>query len=348
MKLDGYRIVAAISPGGVRLLTRNGLDWADRMPAVAAAFRALDVRAAMLDGELVALRPDGVSSFPGLQAALKAGHDAALVFYAFDLLHLNGWDLRACTLADRKTALRRLSDWRGMLRFSEHVVGSAAEMHRTAGELGLEGIVCKRAKDPYRSGRGGSWVKVKCGAQEDLVVLGWTPPAGSRQGFGSLHVGYYDAEGNLHYAGGVGSGYAGRDLTALKTRLDRIPSQPPAMLVSGEPLDPAIAWVQPELVVEVRHAGWSGAGRMRHAVHRGVAEAKAARDVVRGVADPTSPRRRFVPAGPGSPRRAWHGAVPPQPKRLAVSATVVALPAPVTSGADSTRIFVARRPKPKQ
>jgi len=178
VKLDGYRIIASVDKGQVRLLTRKGLDWTDRMPAVANAFRALDVRTAMLDGELVALRPDGVSSFPGLQTALKAGRDDTLLFYAFDLLHLDGWDLRPCALVDRKAALHRLSDWSGLLRFSEHVVGSPAEVHKNAGQLGLEGIVCKRAGDPYRAGRGGSWLKVKCGNREELVVLGWTPPAG--------------------------------------------------------------------------------------------------------------------------------------------------------------------------
>ena len=217
-------------------------------------------------------------------------------------------------MLDRKAALQRLSDWGGMLRFSEHVEGSPAEVHRNAGQLGLEGIVCKRTNDPYRAGRGGSWLKVKCSNREELVVLGWTPPAGSRHGFGALHVGYYDLQGHLHYAGGVGSGYAARDLTAIKARLDRIPSKPPDMLMSGEPLDPSIAWVRPELVIGVQFAGWSGAGRMRHAVFLGICEGMTAQDVVRDVADPTSKRDGFVSPSPGSSKRIWHSAVPPRPK----------------------------------
>jgi len=264
--------------------------------------------------ELVALRPNGVSSFPGLQAALKARRDDTLLFYAFDLLHLDGWDLRPCALVDRKAALQRRSDWNGMLRFSEHVMGSPAEVHKNAGELGLEGIMCKRAGDPYRAGRGGSWLKVECGNREELVVLGWTPPTGSRHGFGSLHVGYHDPEGRLHYAGGVGSGYAARDLTEFKALLDRIPSKPPDMLRSGEPLDPTIAWVRPELMIEVQFAAWSGAGRMRHAVFLGISEGKAVQDVVREVADPTSKRDGFVSPAPGSSKRIWHSAVPPRAK----------------------------------
>ncbi len=315
VKLDGYRLIAAVDQSQARLLTRNGLDWTDRMPAVANAFKVLDVRTAMLDGELVALRPDGVSSFPGLQTALKAGRDETLLFYAFDLLHLDGWDLRPCALLDRKAALERLSDWDGMLRLSEHVVGSPGEVHRNAGQLGLEGIVCKRAGDPYRAGRVGSWLKVKCGNREHLVVLGWTPPAGSRHGFGSLQVGYHDPAGRLHYAGGVGSGFAARDLTAIKAQLDRLPAGPPDMLVSGEPVDPSIAWVRPELVIDVQFTGWSGAGRTRHAVFLGLAEGKAAQDVVRDVADPTIEWHGFVPPSPGSSKRIWHGAVPPRQKR---------------------------------
>jgi len=345
VKLDGYRIIVAVDRGQVRLWTRNGLDWTERMPAVATAFKTLDVQTARLDGELVALQPDGVSSFPALQAALKAGRDDTLVFYAFDLLHLDGWDLRPCALVDRKAALHRLSDWGGMLRFSEHVVGSAATVHRNAGQLGLEGIVCKRAGDPYRAGRGGSWLKVKCCNREELIVLGWTPPAGSRQGFGSLHVGYYDPEGHLHYAGGVGSGYAARDLTELSARLQGFASGPPDMQVSGELLDPLIAWVRAELVIEVQFAGWSGAGRVRHGVFLGVREGRAAQEVVRAIADPGGKREGFVPRDPASAKRTWYGAVPPRPRPLPVPSNKGKHPAPdAPRPARPTTIVVARAP----
>src|SRR4051794_4540005 len=120
IKLDGYRLIVSVDHGTVRLLTRNGHDWADRLPSVAKAMSALNVETAMLDGELVALRPDGVSSFPDLQAALKAGRDDRLIFYAFDLLHLNGWDLRPCALIERKRVLSELANWSGMLRYSDH------------------------------------------------------------------------------------------------------------------------------------------------------------------------------------------------------------------------------------
>ena len=145
IKLDGYRFLAAIEDGRVLLLTRNGHDWANRMPSIAAAFKSLPVKSAMLDGELVSLRADGVSTFHGLQAALKDGRDDTLTFYAFDLLHLDGWDLRNCQLVERKRILAGLADWTGMLRYSDHLVGDTHAMLKGAGQMNLEGIICKKA-----------------------------------------------------------------------------------------------------------------------------------------------------------------------------------------------------------
>jgi bifunctional non-homologous end joining protein LigD len=312
IKFDGYRLLVWKAGETVRLVTRNGQDWTNRLPAVVAAVAALDVETAVLDGELVALRKDGVSSFPDLQAALSAGRDRNLHFYVFDLLALDGWDLRACRLLDRKRLLEGLADWSGMLRFSTHVVGKADEMQTQACEMHLEGIVCKRADAPYRAGRGSAWVKVKCVGREELVVLGWTPPAGSRTGLGALHVGYHDSQGRLHYAGGVGTGFSERELAALRRRLDGMAADPPdGLLVAGDPLDAAIRWVRPELVAEVQYAAWSGAGRVRHAVYLGLREDKPAREVVRDVADAAAPRTLFAArSGVRSARRS-KVAVPP-------------------------------------
>ena len=189
IKFDGYRLLCWLDHGKVRVVTRNGLDWTDRLPAVARAVEGLRAEAALVDGELVALDKQGASSFPALQAALSAGKDATLHLFLFDLLHLDGWDLRACKLLDRKRVLSDLSDWRGMLRYSDHHVGDAASMQREVCRMGLEGIICKQVDAPYRAGRGHGWVKVKCRGREEFVVLGWTPPGGSRKGLGSLHRG---------------------------------------------------------------------------------------------------------------------------------------------------------------
>lgn len=300
IKFDGYRLLAFVEHGKARLMTRNGLDWTSRLPAVAREAARLKVDAALLDGELVALEENGASSFPMLQAALSDGRDNTLHFYLFDLLHLNGWDLRKCPLVERKRVLHGVDGWRGMLRYSDHQRGDAAEMWREACRMKLEGIVCKQADAPYQPGRGRGWLKVKCAGREELIVLGWTPPRGSRTGLGSLHLGYYDEKGGLHYAGGVGTGFSDVELSRLAQRLGRLASDPPkGLLVGGdEPIDNTIRWVRPELVAEVRFTSWSGSGRVRHSVYLGLREDKRANEVVREPADAKSQRKRVTPRQP--------------------------------------------------
>jgi bifunctional non-homologous end joining protein LigD len=330
IKFDGYRILAFLDHGKVRLLTRNGNDWTDRLPAVAKAVGQLYVDSALLDGELVALDKDGVSSFPALQTALSGGHDETLVFYLFDLLNLDGWDLRPCALRDRKQRLKGIDTWHGMLRYSEHHEGDAARMRKAACRMKLEGIICKKADGRYRSGRGRDWVKVKCTGREELLVLGWTEPAGSRTGLGALHLGYYDADGRLHYAGAVGTGFSDETLEILRDRLDGLGSAPPrGLMVAGDDLERTIHWVRPELIAEVSFTAWSGAGRVRHAVFLGLRDDKAPADVVRDVADPGAERRGIDPRdfAASARRKGPVIAVPPkrQPVRAAAARTSSAI-----------------------
>jgi bifunctional non-homologous end joining protein LigD len=323
IKFDGYRLLCWLDQGKVRVVTRGGLDWTDRLPAVARALGGLKAETALVDGELVALDKQGASSFPALQAALSAGKDATLQLYLFDLLHLDGWDLRECRVVDRKRVLHDLNDWREMLRYSDHQVGQAARMRDEACRMGLEGIVCKQADAPYRTGRGHGWVKVKCRGREEFVVLGWTPPGGSRTGLGSLHVGYYDPRGGLHYAGGVGSGFSEDALVRLSERLRSLAADPPkSLIVAGDPLPRNINWVRPELVAEVQFASWSGSGRVRHASYLGLREDKEAAEVVREPADPEAERKPLKPA-PGDAEAGGRGpvvAVPPRRGSAIVSA----------------------------
>ncbi len=334
IKLDGYRLLIWLENGKATIRTRGGLDWTDRLPAVAAQAAKLPVHSALLDGELVALRDDGASSFPKLQEALSAGRDDRLFFFIFDLLHLDGWDLRPCPLIDRKSVLQRLSTWNGMLRYCDHITGGAEKFYDRACQMKLEGTIAKRASATYRSGRGKDWLKVKCRGREEFVVLGWTPPAGARVGFGALHLGYYDADGRLHYAGGVGTGFDTSELTALKKRLDDLATdQPPRIEVSGDPLDRSIHWVRPELVVEIEYADWSGSGRIRHAVYLGLREDKPAPEVVRDLADPEAVRKPLHRASTAAPGRKF--AIPPRQETQAV---------PNKQGA---RIVVAKAPQRK-
>jgi bifunctional non-homologous end joining protein LigD len=150
-----------------------------------------------------------------------------------------------------------------------------------------------------------------------MIVLGWTPPSGSRIGIGALHIGYYDPDGHLQYAGGVGTGFSHQMLTEWRARLERLAAPPPEeMLFAGDPLDPQIQWVRPELIVEVSYSTWSGAGRVRHPVYLGLREDKTSRQVVRPVADPEAPREVFKPRvaalGTSSRPRGWKGAIPPR------------------------------------
>jgi bifunctional non-homologous end joining protein LigD len=336
IKFDGYRLLARKDADGVRLITRNGHDWADRLPAVAKTIARLKVRSVVLDGELVALRPSGVSSFPDLQAALSAGRDAKLYLYVFDLLELDGWDLRNCQLVDRKMLLENAIEWTGMLRFSGHAEGNPDQMRRNACKMDLEGVVCKKADAPYQSGRGHGWLKLKCTGRDELIVLGWTLPGGSRKGIGSLHLGYFDPDGALHYAGAVGTGFSERELAALRTRLEKLESSPPEkLLAAGDPIDSAVRWVRPEMVVEVQYSAWSGSGRVRHPVYLGLREDKSPAEVVREVADPGAKRSIFK-ARTGSvvsSARGWQAAIPPI-RRSPRGRTV-----------PSTNVIVAKAPK---
>jgi len=334
VKFDGYRLLAFKDGATVRLLTRNGHDWTSRLPTIARAVSRLDPATALLDGELVALREDGVSSFALLQQALSDGIDRNLFFYLFDLPYLDGWDMRGCRLIDRKQALSTLSDWRGPLRYSDHFTGQVAAMRRQACGMGLEGIICKQQDAPYRPGRGRSWLKVKRQGREEFIVLGFTPPARSRTGIGALHVGYRDPEGALQYVGGVGTGFTEKELAALRRRLDALASDPPTgMVYAGEPPDSQIIWVKPELVAEAQFIGWSGSGRIRHATYLGLREDKSPDEVVMPVADPEAKRVEF---GPRRSRSAIVKTAPSArkakpakaPARSATATRIVAAPKP--------------------
>lgn len=177
--------------GRVQLWSRRGQDWTETFPEISAAARGLLIESALLDGEVAAVLPNGMTSFQVLQNALHHKHRAPLVYFVFDLLELNGESLRHAGLEERKQRLKLLlgSAQRPALRYSEHVVGHGREMFRHACELGAEGVVSKRRQSLYRGGRTSDWVKTKCIHVQELVVGGFTDPEGSREGIGALLVG---------------------------------------------------------------------------------------------------------------------------------------------------------------
>jgi len=299
IKLDGYRIACRIEDGSVRLITRRGNDWTDKMRALVTPLGRLQARQAILDGEVVVLNPDGVSSFELLQGALSAGRDADLVYFVFDLLYLDGYDLRDCTLVERKRALASLvssSDVGGAVRYTDHVSGRGESFHLRACEFALEGVVSKRADGVYHSGRGRDWLKVKCLQRQEFVIGGFTEPTGSRAGFGALLVGVHNERGELLYAGRVGTGFDEHTLTELSTRLAKLERERVPFIRLPPGGSKGVHWVEPRLVAEVRFSNWTREGLLRQAAFLGLREDKAPTEVIRedasaGEEDSTRPER---------------------------------------------------------
>jgi bifunctional non-homologous end joining protein LigD len=281
IKFDGYRMLARVQNGVTRWISRNGLDWSDRFPDLSDELSALAARTALLDGEVVVLKKNGVSDFQELQQALGDG-TKPFTFFAFDLLHLDGYDLRACPLLERKRALAALLGEGGrFVRFSEHVAGNGDDFHARACRAGLEGIVSKLGSASYSSGRTRDWIKTKCSLRQEFVIAGFTRPGGSRTGFGSLVLGVHQGKKLVH-AGRVGTGFDRRLLTSLSKRMRTLRVHaPPFADSSGLGPSADVTWIAPRLVAEVAFTGWTSDGLLRHPRFVGMREDKPARDVVR-------------------------------------------------------------------
>lgn len=318
IKLDGYRVLAATAGGEARLMTRKGLDWTDRFSAVAAAVAELPVESALLDGEVVALDADGRSSFQALQQAIGSDPDS-LVFFVFDLLEHDGKDLRARPLTERKAVLAKLlpatSD---TLRLSDHLAGQGDKFFAEACRLGVEGVVSKLARAPYRSGRSRDWLKTKCIARQEFVIGGFTDPQGTRSGLGALLVGVHEGK-NLRYAGKVGTGFDRRSLAELMNRMRPLERKTPPFAdpPRGAPARGA-HWVEPRVVAEIAFTEWTADGLLRHPSFQGLRDDKPAAEVKR-----ETPRRADAPAVSSSRRSA---AKPARAKSAADEAAVAGVP----------------------
>ncbi|HSS50148.1 MAG TPA: DNA ligase D, partial [Thermoanaerobaculia bacterium] len=282
IKYDGYRALCHLEDGKARLITRQGNDWTDRFTPVARAAEALPVRQAILDGEVVVLEANGTSSFQALQNALSENRGKDLVYFVFDLLYLDGYDLRPAPLAARKAALGRLMEGQsGVVRFGDHVEADGEGFYKQACDFGLEGIVCKRGDLPYRTGRTKDWLKVKCLKRQEFVIVGFTDPEGSRPGFGALLLAVHEGK-DLVYAGKVGTGYTERTLLDLRRKMDKLAVDKPAFKNPPRGAEARRShWVKPQLVAEVAFSEWTREGILRHSTFQGLREDKKPADVVR-------------------------------------------------------------------
>ncbi|HLU66090.1 MAG TPA: hypothetical protein VKZ63_07430, partial [Kofleriaceae bacterium] len=237
-------------------------------------------------------------------------------YFVFDLLELDGADLRGRPLVDRKRALREIAPAAGGIRYADHVAGGGARFFRAACQRGLEGIVSKRAGDPHRPGRSTGWLKTKCARRQEMVIGGFTDPEGSRAGIGALLVGVYQG-GALRYAGKVGTGFTQAGARALRRRLEEIETD--ACPFSERPagrVGRGVHWVRPELVAEVAFTEWTGDGKVRHPSFQGLREDKRPRQVRREApASPAAIGRAAAPARRGRARSTEVGGRLPRPKK---------------------------------
>jgi bifunctional non-homologous end joining protein LigD len=270
-KLDGVRCLAFVHEGSVALRSRNQRPLV--YPAIAEALEPLGD--AIVDGEIIAVADDGEPL--GFQALQRHG-TAAL--WAFDLLWLDGTDLRSGPQRDRHAALMSALRTGPALQVSAPVAGPSLPAYQRACRAGWEGLIAKRTDAPYRGGRSRDWLKLKCVLEQEVVVGGFTEPRGSRVGIGALLIGYYES-GALRYAGKVGTGFDTATLLALHRQLEPLETTTPPFDEPVKPLPPGTHWVRPTLVAQVGFAEWTAAGRMRQPRYLGLREDKAAQAVVR-------------------------------------------------------------------
>jgi bifunctional non-homologous end joining protein LigD len=309
IKHDGYRLQARIDGRETRLLTRKALDWAARFRGIADALAELGLGSALIDGEVVVEDAKGISSLNNLQADLKTGRRERFKYYVFDLLYCDGYDLTKATLLDRKRLLQDIVAGlspTSPIRFSEHLEADGPTMLEHSCRFGLEGIISKRRDLPHRPGRGDHWFKAKCQQSQEFVILGYVASTAASRTVGALALGYY-SDGELVYAGRVGTGWSAALAASLYAELDKIKATKPALrkaLPAGA--EKGVVWTEPRLVCAVEYRDWTHDGLIRQSSFKGLREDKPAQEISLESPHPTLPGKRGRGSSdslPGSPGR---------------------------------------------
>jgi bifunctional non-homologous end joining protein LigD len=276
-KLDGIRCIAIRDGDGTRLLSRNDLSLNARYPELAEALDGESCERFVVDGEVVAFS-GGRTSFAAL--ARRGQRNVSVFFYVFDVLWLDGHDVRALPLRSRKRLLRGVLDFKGPVRLTPHRNRDGEAFYAEACRRGWEGLIAKRADSPYSTARSRDWLKLKCDQAQELVIGGYTAPKGSRQELGALLLGYFKGD-RLLYAGKVGTGFDRPTLADLGVRLRPLRRDDPPFAGAGSIKERAVTWVEPRLVAQVGFTEWTRDGRLRHPRFLGLRFDKSAQEVVR-------------------------------------------------------------------
>jgi bifunctional non-homologous end joining protein LigD len=282
IKFDGYRMLTRVQGKDIRLITRNGNDWTDKLRPLQEEIKRMKLPDGWYDGEIVVHDEQGKPNFNLLQQAFDGSNRAQIVYFIFDNPYFKGYDLRDVRLDQRRPLLEQALAERPSetVRFSSEFGDDPAQLVVAACRIGLEGVIGKRRDSRYVTRRSPEWIKLKCGMRQEFVIGGWTDPHGARTGIGSLLLGYYDKDGVLRYAGNCGSGFNGASLRHMRETLEAMATDVnpfPARAVPGR----TNHWVKPELVAEVSFSEWTATNSVRHPVFQGLRKDKPARSVVR-------------------------------------------------------------------
>ncbi|HEX2380122.1 MAG TPA: DNA ligase D [Methyloceanibacter sp.] len=298
-KYDGYRIIGRKAGDEVTLFSRSGLDWTVRFPAIASALLTFPAESALIDGEVAFVLPNGITDFKSLQEHIDSPHPS-IRYFVFDLLWLDGKDLRKKPLKERRALLAKLMSEKGIsnyLVYADYVEGSGPEFFKQACAAGLEGVVSKRADAPHRSGRGRGWLKVKCKRGEEFVIGGYNRSDVKGKPFSSLLLGTFDGN-KLIYSGKVGTGFDSADLDRLARKFKPLERSKSPFEEVPAPERKGAVWLEPKLVAQVEFTERTRDGRLRHPSFQGLREDKPAREVHRE--EPSDEEEADMPRTRGS------------------------------------------------